>query len=163
MGTAPKKWGHVTPSSGPSAYFLILWYSKQARRLSAKIERGLEKSLIQIKSFRHAINALLCKIVAVTLILRQEYPYIRVQSTKFPKESGLILSKRSARILTREKHSLWFAQITFRQCFERSYHMEGSTRRLKLGSIPTIWKKPTTSPETSSKQRRKASEYKTSR
>ena len=99
----------------------------------------------------------------MVLILRQKYPYIRVQSTKFPKESGLILSKRSARILTREKHSLWFAQITFRQCFERSYHMEGSTRRLKLGSIPTIWKKPTTSPETSSRQRREASEYKTSR
>ena len=41
--------------------------------------------------------------------------------------------------------------------------MEGSTRRLTLGSIPTIWRKPTTSPETSSRQGRKASEYKASR
>ena len=49
------------------------------------------------------------------------------------------------------------------ECFERSYHLEGSMRHLKLDSIPAIWKKPTISAETSSRQGRKASEYKTFR
>ena len=29
------------------------------------------------------------------------------------------------------------------ECFERSYHMKGTTRRLKQGSVPSIWKKTT--------------------
>ena len=43
-------------------------------------------------------------------------------------------------------------------CFERLFHMNGLTRRLKPGSVPTIWKK--SSAELTTRERRKVSKYK---
>ena len=96
--------------------------------------------------------------------IRLTDPYVKVQSTKFLKESGLILSKRSARILTWEKHGLWFAQITFCQSVLNDRTIWKDQRAaLSLVVYLRCGRNPTTSPETSSKHRRKASEYKTSR
>lgn len=39
------------------------------------------------------------------------------------------------------RFAVWFDHFSS-DFFERSVHVQGSVRRLKKGSIPTIWKKP---------------------
>ena len=77
--------------------------------------------------------------------------------------SGRVLTKWKKLVLTHRKTFSLTGQFGVcslhftRDCFTRAVHVEGTLRRIKRGSVPTIWKSKSIS--SSNRSRRQVSKY----